>query len=113
LHELQITQQIVKTAQRHAEINHARKVMRITLAIGALSGVVPEAIGFCFNVCTKGTLLEDAKLSIENIPPIAICKECENKFDLVQNRFLCPYCEGKKWELLSGRELQIKDLEIM
>jgi len=113
MHELGIMQNIVEIAQDYARRSNAEKVLKIVLEVGKLSGVVPEALEFCFSVCTKGTLLEGAELEIERVASLGVCKECGEKFDLVDNDFSCPICKGKNWNMISGRELIIKELGVI
>jgi hydrogenase nickel incorporation protein HypA/HybF len=41
------------------------------------------------------------------------CKTCEEGFDLLTHSFSCPRCGGTDWEMISGRELIIKELEVI
>ena len=61
MHELSITQNLVAIVEEHAQGQH---VQRVTFAIGKLSGVMADAIRFCFEACTKNTLLAGARLEI-------------------------------------------------
>ncbi len=65
MHELGITRNIISICSEQA---HSRKVTRVRLEVGLLSGVVPDAIRFCFDVCSQGTLLEGAELEVLEIP---------------------------------------------
>ncbi|HAJ64667.1 MAG TPA: hydrogenase maturation nickel metallochaperone HypA, partial [Cyanobacteria bacterium UBA8543] len=65
MHELGITQNIVAIAAEHA---NGAKVKRVSLEIGKLSAIMPEAVHFCFDICCQGTVLEGAKLEIIEIP---------------------------------------------
>lgn len=61
MHELGITRNIVAIA---GEAARGRRVIRITLEVGALAGVMAEAIAFCFDVVAQGTAVEGAVLDI-------------------------------------------------
>jgi hydrogenase nickel incorporation protein HypA/HybF len=61
MHELGITRNIVAIV---AEAARGRRVVRITLEIGAHAGVAADAIAFCFDVVAKGTAVEGAVLDI-------------------------------------------------
>ena len=61
MHELSIAQSIVEMVCERA--GEAR-VHRLTLVIGKLSAVMPDALRFCFDVCAEGTVLEGAALEI-------------------------------------------------
>lgn len=61
MHELGITRNIVAIV---GEAARGRRVTRITLEVGALAGVAPGAIEFCFDVVARGTSIEGAVLEI-------------------------------------------------
>lgn len=113
MHELGLMQNIVDTIQNHVRSNNVEKVMKVILEVGKVSGVVPESLEFCFEICTKDTALEGAELEIRNVAAVARCKGCGQEFDLVASDFSCPTCEKSEWEMLSGRELIIKGLEVL
>lgn len=104
---------IVSIATRHARKGGARKVTRLVLQIGQMSDVIPDALRLCYPICTEGTLMEGAALVIEPIPAIGKCGQCSCEYNLLESEFKCPKCSSEKWEMLSGRELLIKELEVM
>lgn len=65
MHELGITRNIIAIVSEQAG---EQRVIRIRLAIGRLSAVMPEAIRFCFDVCAQNTPLEGALLEIDQPP---------------------------------------------
>jgi len=109
MHELSITQSIVEICQQHAG---GKRVLAVTLEIGDLSGVVPEAVEFCFEACTSGTLLEGARLVIGRIAPAGRCRECGTDFSPPTLYDPCPACGGYRIELLAGEELRVRELEV-
>lgn len=113
MHELGLMQNIVDTVQGYVRENNVQQVIKVILEIGKISGVVPEALEFCFSVCTKGTVLEGAQLEIQRVAALGQCKKCGKTFDLLEDDFSCPDCEGENWDLVSGRELIIKGLEVI
>lgn len=112
MHEVGITQSIVEIAERHAREQGAARVLSVTVRIGALSGVVPEAVEFCFEACTKGTLLDGARLIVERVPGKGRCTECGAEIELAPHTFACPPCGALAVERLQGEELRILELEV-
>ena len=112
MHELGITQSIVEIAERTAKQQGVGKILSVTVEVGSLSGVVPEAMEFCFEACSKGTLLEGAQLLIDNVPARARCQNCAREFLLEELLACCPECDSAASELLSGEELRIKEMEV-
>jgi hydrogenase nickel incorporation protein HypA/HybF len=113
MHELGLMQNIIDTVQDYARKNNVTKVVKVMLEVGQVSGVVPESLEFCFEICTKQTMLEGALLEIEKISAVGKCKTCGEGFDLLTFTFSCPKCGGTDWEMISGRELIIKGLEVI
>jgi len=112
MHEVGITRSLIEIAERHAREEGARRVVSVTVAVGALSGVVPEAVEFCFEACSKGTFLEGAQLVVERIPGKGRCGGCGAAIDLDPHTFACPACGALGPERLAGEELKITELEI-
>ena len=52
-------------------------MLAIRLRIGALSGVVPEALEFAFEALRPGTLAEKAELAIESVPGAVLVRRLQ------------------------------------
>jgi hydrogenase nickel incorporation protein HypA/HybF len=109
MHEVGITHSIVAIVEEAAK---GRRVVRVTLEIGALSGVVSDAIAFCFDVVTAGTALEGASLEIQEIEGRARCEACGAEFTTATLLAPCA-CGSYRLTLLSGEELNVKSMELM
>ena len=66
MHELAVTEQILKLACAHGEEAKADAVTRVKLAIGRKSGYALEPIQFYFGMMAEGTLCEGAELEFES-----------------------------------------------
>ncbi|MDM9383912.1 hydrogenase maturation nickel metallochaperone HypA [Chlorogloeopsis sp. ULAP01] len=108
MHELGITQNIIAIVSEHAQ---GSKVQRVLLEIGKLSAIMPDAIQFCFDICSQGTVLEGAKLEIIETPGLGKCRECGANIPLEQPFGKCQ-CGSVKIDLIAGEELKIKEIEI-
>ena len=109
MHEMSITQSAVDLCVEHAG---GRRVLAVNLEIGELSGVVPEAVAFCFQACTVGTLLEGARLTIERVAPAARCQECGRTSRITDYFDPCPACGSHRLTLEQGEELRVTELEV-
>jgi len=112
LHELGITQSLVEIAENTARSNGAEKVLSVSVSVGELAGVVPEAMEFAFDVVTRGTLLEGARLLIRRVPGRGRCCACGAESAMGRYTFTCPACGEPTLERLQGDELKITELEI-
>lgn len=108
MHELGITRNIVAIV---AEAAKGQRVSRVTLEVGRLAGVMPDAIAFCFDAVAIGTLLEGATLEINVVEGSARCRACERVFD-VNNLFTACACGSRDVALVRGEELLIKTMEV-
>ena len=108
MHELGITQNIVAIAEEAAKGRHVR---RVTLEIGKLSGVMSDAIAFCFDVVTVGTALEGASLEIHEIEGRARCGSCGSEF-ATGTLFATCGCGSHRLTRLAGEELNVKSMEL-
>jgi hydrogenase nickel incorporation protein HypA/HybF len=108
MHELSITQSMVELCESKAG---GRKVLSVTMEIGELSGMVPDAVEFCFDACTRDTLLEGAKLIIERIPGLGLCR-CGIESIMHTYYDPCPACGGFGLTVSAGEELRVRELEV-
>ena len=44
------------------------------------------------------------------MPGNGMCKSCNKVFNIKEYNGVCPYCDSKVWELLSGKEFIIKEI---
>lgn len=108
MHELGITRNLVAICAEHAQ---GAKVERVTLVIGRLSAVMPESVRFCFDICAQGTVLEGARLEIEQPEGRGRCRGCgaEVVLDVLGGRCTCG---SPDLEVVSGHELKIREMEV-
>jgi hydrogenase nickel incorporation protein HypA/HybF len=114
MHEMGIARELVRIALEAlpADLKDP-KVSSLNLRIGKLSSVVPHSLTFCFEIITKDTPLEHARLNIEMVPVVVRCVTCGRQWETDTPVFRCPDCEEGRTELLSGREIDIESLTLM
>ena len=112
MHELSIALSIVDMAQEEAERRHVQ-VEAVHLELGALSGVVKEALLFSYGIACDGTLLEGSRLVVKDVPIEVFCPGCSGAKTLKSVQwFHCPDCGAATTEILHGKELAITALEL-
>jgi hydrogenase nickel incorporation protein HypA/HybF len=107
MHELGIAQEVVALVAEHAQ----GKVTRVVLEIGKLSAILPDAVRFCFDMCSEGTAVAGAQLDIIEIPGRARCRVCGGEVMLERPFGRCE-CGGSDLEWLAGEELRVKEYEV-
>lgn len=108
MHELAITRNIVAIV---GEAAAGRRVRRVMLDVGKLSGVMPDAIAFCFDAVAQGTALDGARLDIRQIDGRASCGDCGAEF-AAETVFARCKCGSRRVTLIAGEELDIKAMEL-
>ena len=112
MHEVAIMEEAVRLAIESAKNSGGARVLGLRLRVGALSGVVPEALRFSFDVVCHGTLAEGATLEIESVPAVGWCPDCGAEYPCDHCLSECPRCQNLNGELRRGRELEISSVEI-
>jgi len=112
MHEVSIMEEAVRLAVDAAKAQGADRVLGLRLRVGALSGVVPDALNFAFEVVCRGTMAEGAKLEIESVPATCWCAGCQAEFECSDWLNECPRCQRVSGELRRGRELEIASVEM-
>jgi hydrogenase nickel incorporation protein HypA/HybF len=113
LHELSIVQGIIETVSESADAAGAKKVIAVYLRVGALAGVVKDALLFSYDLATQETILQGSKLIVEELPLLIFCQVCGKDVELpgVQS-FRCPTCNTPSSAIKQGKELEIRSIEI-
>jgi hydrogenase nickel incorporation protein HypA/HybF len=108
VHELGISRNIVAIV---SEAANGRRVRRITLEIGRLSGVVRDAIEFSFDLVAQGTPAAGAVLEIREIDARARCAGCGAEFAVPDFLAACA-CGSRSLVHIAGEELNIKSVDL-
>ena len=101
----------VRMAAESAQAAGGKRVTALRLRIGALSGVVPEAMQFAWEVVRNDTMLAEARLDIDSIAAVCWCANCQAEFECKDLMSECPRCHDLSGELRRGRELEIAAVE--
>ncbi len=112
MHELSIAQSIADAAREHAARNGARRVLRIGVRVGEISGVAADALRFCFEMTVKHTDLDGAVLDLEPVPVGYRCASCAHEFHPVEFLGECPACGTSGASMVAGDELGMSFLEL-
>lgn len=112
MHELSIAMNIVEICVEEAQKSGAGKVTGVEVEVGSMSGVIPDALEFSWDVATKDSLLEGAGLKITAIKATARCVHCGEEFGMEDAFEPCPACNKFENDILTGQELKIKAITI-
>ena len=112
MHELAITQSMLEIVLKQAEQAQAKKVTKINLVIGDMTGVVSDSVQFYLDILTKETIAEGAAVSFTMVPSQAKCRTCNQTFELKEFDWTCPNCQGNIIDVISGKELLVESIEV-
>ena len=114
MHELSIATSLVELTERAlADAGEDRPVEAVRVRIGALAGVVTEALRFSWDVAIDGTRCAGSRLEIEEVPGRVRCPACTAETELPNPpRFRCGVCDTPTADILAGQELELISLEL-
>ncbi len=116
MHELQVTERILDIVLKHAAGHEVSRIVRIHLRVGELSDLEDEWLQRYFDYLSRETLAENAELAIEKVPIVMRCESCATSFEVKKDQLqktLCPDCGESRFQLVSGREYFVKNIEVI
>jgi hydrogenase nickel incorporation protein HypA/HybF len=101
----------------------------VQVRLGALRQVVPDSRSFYFDIVSRGTIVEGARLDLEIVPALLRCGDCDVEWDPAPSpvathgevmgdalpplpTFRCPRCGQGSADVLAGGELEVESIEI-
>lgn len=99
-------------AVESAQAAGAWRITGLRLRVGTLSGAVPDAMRFAWDVVSRDTIAAGARLEIDSVPPVCWCATCRAEFACADYFNECPRCHNVSGELRRGRELDIASVEM-
>ena len=112
MHELSIATQIVDSLNRDLAEQPGR-ILAVRLEVGMLSGVVPDALQFAWEIVCEGSRFKGSVLQIQEMPLVAHCSVCGVDRELPSiDCIRCPVCGDPASRIVSGQQLLIRSVEI-
>lgn len=112
MHEMSLAMNIVALVCDRTRAAGARRVEEVELEVGSLSGVLAEALTFCFAAAAADTPAAGARLLVREIEARARCLACGRDFTTASLVEPCPDCGGYATELIRGREISVLSLTV-
>jgi hydrogenase nickel incorporation protein HypA/HybF len=112
MHEVSLMQDTLILAAQEAKRAGGTRIHRLQMQVGPLSGVVPEALEFAFEILANGTMAEGATLQIDRVPIVCYCADCRQEFTPADMCCECTGCGKPSLEVRRGREMQLSSLEV-
>ena len=112
MHEMSLAEGVLQLVEETARREGAAQVKTVVLEIGRLSSVEPEALRFCFEAVTRGSLADGATLEILDVPGAGLCIACGQTVALEEIYGACPACGSHQVQATAGTEMRVKEIEI-
>jgi hydrogenase nickel incorporation protein HypA/HybF len=113
MHEITVALGVLEGVETTAKSKGIERVSAVHVRIGALSGIVRDALLFSWDVATERTIAEGSTLVIEEIPLVVFCEYCEQERAPVPGTgLLCPECAATCPSIVRGREMQLVAMEV-
>ncbi len=111
MHELKVIQDIFPLVEKVAKENRLKSISRVVLSIGKLRQVQSEFLQFAFAAVAENTIAKGAELVIKPIPVTLLCQDCKKQFEVQENFYVCPECNGVSLECLTGKEIILESVD--
>lgn len=113
MHELGVAFEVIKTLDSYAKENNIEKVYETTLRIGEVSGIINSYFEDVWKwACEKSEHLKGCRLQIETIKAVTLCDDCLKNYETVKYGRVCPHCGSEKTHLVTGNEMEIKEIKV-
>lgn len=112
MHEMALAASVLEIVEGTARKNGDARVSAVWLEIGALSHVEPEAMRFCFDAVTRGSLADRARLEIVTTPGAAWCMPCGDTVPLAGLGEPCPRCGSFQLAVSQGEAMRVTQIEL-
>ena len=112
MHEMSLAENVLQIIEESAHAQDFRRVRCVVLEIGELAAVEPDAMRFCFDAVTRGTIADGATLQIMETPGAGRCLACDTDVAMHERYGLCPYCGSPRLQVTAGDQMRVKNLAV-
>lgn len=111
MHELGVVFHMINTLEEVGRKEGLTSIREVTVEIGEVSTVIPEYMIDCWNwAVKKHEMLLEAQLKVEPILAVTVCEDCGKEYATVAHGRICPDCGSEKTHLVTGSEINIKEI---
>lgn len=112
MHEMSLAEGILEVMEDAARREGFARVTAVWLEIGALASVEPEALAFCFDAVTRGSIAEGARLELVRAPGTGWCMPCGRTVPVEREHQACPECGSYQVQVTGGTQMRIRELAV-
>ena len=112
MHELGLVFHMVDLLEKVGEENELTHIERVVLDLGEVSGVLVDQLQDCWKwASAKSEVLTGAVLGVNQLPAVTICNDCGRTYPTVAHGRICPHCESPNTVLVSGNQMEVREVE--
>ena len=112
MHELGLVFHMVDLLEKVGEENERTHIQRVVLDLGEVSGVLEDQLQDCWKwASAKSELLAGAVLEVNQLEAVTICNDCGRTYPTVAHGRICPHCESPNTVLVSGNQMEVREVE--
>ncbi len=111
MHEIRVAEDLSVIILEAAGKGKLNRVTGVNIIFGQLVQIVPDIFRSAFAEAVRGTIAEDAEVSIEIMPVMMKCVDCGSIFKVSNNIFSCGLCKSSDLEIIEGKEMFVKSIE--
>ncbi|HWR22262.1 MAG TPA: hydrogenase maturation nickel metallochaperone HypA [Feifaniaceae bacterium] len=113
MHEMSIVMRLADIAMDYARRNNAKRISRVVVQVGELTGAVPRYLSMFYPAVAEGTLLEGSELVVETIAASVFCTDCGSTYNPTRTpEMKCPECGGESCDTIEGKSMFVKEIAI-
>ena len=112
MHELSVTESLLEITLRHAGQAKAGRVTDLYLVIGQLATIVDDSVQFYWDIISKDTIAEGARLHFRRLQVELLCLGCGNRYSPGSDDFACPNCQSEQIKVVSGEEFYLESIQV-
>ena len=112
MHELSVTENLLRIALQHAEQADALRVTGLYIVAGQLASIVDDSVQFYWDIISKGTAAEGAQLHFRRIPTELLCLNCARRYTPTREELACPQCGSVSVKVSAGEEFYLEAIDV-
>lgn len=112
MHELPVTESLLKIALQHADTAGAKRITDLHIVMGDLATMVDDSIQFYWDIIAKDTIAEGATLHFRRVPAELQCMTCFEKYRPSPDELICPKCGGVGAKIIAGEEFALESIDV-
>ncbi len=112
MHEFSIVNSLLEMCEQNAQANHMKKITKVEVKIGKLSGVEPHLLETAFNTFKENTLCDSCEFVMHVQDVVLKCDVCQKESVIENNTFECPHCKSTQCQVIDGEEMYLMRLEM-